>query len=96
MTLPAFDEPELVDEVSLESKTIYVYNNYCFPPDSQCECNTYGSFIYAKDKYLPIMHLLSKTDFYVGSVELNNTELIVKATDICAKDFGKMKRIIEY
>jgi len=91
--MPDFYKPELVDELTLANKTIYVYHEYCFPPDSACECDTYGSYIYTKNHYLPVMHLVLKTNFYVGSVQLNNGELIVKASDICSKDLGKTKRI---
>ncbi len=92
-TMPNFTEPELIDEVTIENKTIYVYHDSCFPPDSECECDYYGSLIYVKNQYLPIMHLTLKTDFYVGSVQLNNGELIAKASDSCTKDFGKIERI---
>ena len=91
--VPSFTEPELVNEVRLHDKTIYVYYDSCFPPDSACECDTYGSLIYTKNKYLPIMHLVLETDFYVDSVQLNHGELIVEAADTCAKDLGKTKRI---
>ncbi len=92
-TMPNFSKPELVNGVTLEGKTIYVYHDSCFPPDSVCECDTYGSLIYRKNQYLPLMHLVLKTDFYVGSVQLNNGELIVKASDICTKDIGKIKHL---
>ena len=91
--IPNLTKPELVNEVTLGNKTIYVYHKSCFPPDSACECDTYGSLIYTKNKYLPIMHLVLETDFYVGSVQLNKGELIIKATDTCAKDLKKTKRI---
>ncbi|GEM_PF-3793324 len=92
-TIPNVSKPELVDELTIENKTIYVYYESCFPPDSDCECNYYGSLVYTKNQYLPIMHLVLKTDFYVGSVQLNNGELIAKASDSCTKDLGKMEKI---
>jgi len=93
--IPNLSKPELVDKLTLENKTIYVYNESCFPPDSECECDYYGSLVYTKNQYLPIMHLVLKTDFYVGSVQLNNGELIAKASDSCTKDLGKMEMIKE-
>jgi len=92
-TMPDFDKSELVNELTIANQTIYVYHEYCFPPDSECECDTYGSLIYIKNKYLPLMHLVLKTNFYVGNVQIINEELIAKASDICAKDILKNKKI---
>jgi len=91
---PPMFKPEYIKNSTQNNATYYIYNESCFPPDGACECDTYGSLIYVKNKYLPIMHLVVKTNFYVGSVQLNNGELIVKASDICSKDFGKTKRIL--
>jgi len=92
LAIPGLNEPELVNELSLANQTIYIYHKSCFPPDNACECDYYGSSIYTKNQYLPVMHLVLETDFYVGSVQLNNGELIVKASDSCSKDLGKTKK----
>jgi len=92
-TMPNVSKPELVDELTIENKIIYVYHESCFPPDSECQCDTYGSYIYTKNQYLPMMSLVLKTDFYVGNLQLNKGELIVKASDMCAKNLGKMKKV---
>ena len=94
MSLSSIFQPEYIKTIKQDNNRYYIYNESCFPPDSECECDTYGSLIYIKNKYLPIMHLVVKTNFYVGSVQVNNGELIVKASDICSKDFGKTKRIL--
>jgi len=91
-TMPGFDKPELVNEITITNQTIYVYHESCFPPDSVCECDTYGSLIYTKNQYLPVMHLALKTDFYVGDVQIINKKLIAKAAAICVKDVGKTKK----
>ncbi len=84
--MPIFDETELVDEFTIANQNVYVYYENCFPPDSSRECDYYGSSVYLKNQYLPVMHLVLKTDFYVGDVQIINKVLIANASDICPKD----------
>jgi len=65
-----FMGPILDKEIEIQGTKIFLCTNSCFPPDSACECNDYYSLIYMKNHYLPIMHLKTKIDFYVGDIQL--------------------------
>lgn len=82
----------LTKEINLGDEKIYLYHNKCFIPDNSCECDYY-SLIYVKNQYLPIMHLLTKVNFYVDDVQLNNDELTIFASKKCTQDINKRKKI---
>lgn len=78
-------------EVIVEQETLRIYENHCFIPDSRCECDMYYSKVYIKNRYLPIMHYVTKTDYFIGNIQIENGELILEASNDCYKDNGKIK-----
>ncbi len=84
-----FMGPTLDKEFKIQGIKIFLYTESCFIPDGACECSYYHSLIFVKNNYLPIMHLKKKVDFYVGDIRLNNGKLVIIASEMCAKDWGK-------
>lgn len=80
-------------EVAVEGYTLYIYDQQCFIPDSTCECDDYHSDLYIKNKYLGIMHYVTTTDYFIGDIKIENDKLIIKASDDCDRDIGKIKII---
>lgn len=76
-----------LDRIELiNGEQLIIYHNYCFIPDSACECDDYYSLIYLKNSYLPIMHLKGKPKFYAGEIDIVDDAIIVNPSNICSQD----------
>lgn len=79
-----------LDRIELiNGEQVIIYHNYCFIPDSACECDYYYSLIYFKNSYLPIMHLKGKAKFYAGELDIVDNAIIVNPSNICSQDEGE-------
>lgn len=88
-----FFGPTFIKEITLGDEKFFLYHNECFIPDGSCECNYYYSLVYRKNTHLPIMHLLTKVDFYADDIQLNKNELTISASKKCSSDINEVKKI---
>ncbi len=80
-------------QIVVKDNTLYLYIKACFIPDSHCECDSYYSDVYIKNRYFGIMHHIATTDYFIGEIKVENEKLIIMASDDCGRDIGKIKII---
>ena len=84
-----FFGPVFEKEYRYKKIVAYQYVYSCFPPDNGCECNNYYTLVYIKDSYLPIIHLKTKVDFYIDTIQFNENNMLINASGKCERDKNK-------
>lgn len=81
--------PQLNGTYELKEKTIYVYWNDPWPSNDRCP-PSYGSEIYLKSNYFPLMYHVSSVDYYVGGIRPDESGCyLIKDEERCGHRFVK-------